>query len=390
MWNHYIPKLLLRQFGTDKKVNTYDLAEAKFKTKKLNHVFAQQDIFEPELEKKIGEKLEGPFADLLNHRLLHGDTININRYENFLIRKFILINNLRSPMKNCNWDDMVKRMKMEEHPSVLATEFLKRHHPEMKFEELLPSKESYISDLKRVMEIETMEEMQGIQKDSNVSFHLKFAIERAVVETIGYWDCEETGQEFILPKFTGVSQEDQVSMLHKAVVIQNHKKKMEENTEILGREFGGLLCDVLGKELDRLLYGSSVACENFSLYPLSPTRMLVAYSPYFRAFFSMKDQMDIREVYPPFLKKEQFEKHFYKAPRMELFEPCKNLCNQFYQYKVKKLTTEEMLELNALLLHGETEEFAFHDFNKIRDSLWYYNHKAKFADKRKHDFRLWE
>ena len=374
MQNHYIPKLLLRQFGTAKKVNTYDLTTAGFETKKLNYVFAEQDIFEPELEKMIGEKLEGPFADLLNHRLLHGDTININRHENFLIRKFILINNLRSPMKNCNWDDMVKRMKIEEHSSVLTTEFLMRHHPEMKFEEILPSKESYISDLKRVMEIETMAEMLAMRQEENISFHLKIAIECAVLETIAYWDCKETGQEFILPKFTGVSQEDQISTFHKMIVIKDRMEREKNRSAVLDTEF------------NRLMYGSSVVFHNFRIYPLSPTRMLVTFSPYFRAFFPFMGPKNSIELYPPFLEKEQFVKHFYKAPRMELFEPCKNLFNQFYQYQVKKLKTEEMLELNALLLHGETEEFVFHDFNKIRDSLWYYNHKAKFADKEKHDF----
>ena len=90
--------------------------------------------------------------------------------------------------------------------------------------------------------------------------------------------------------------------------------------------------------------------------------------------------MGIREVYPPLLKKEQFDRHFFKPMRLELFEPCRTMFNKYYQYSVKKLNENEVKELNGLLLDMETEEFAFHDFNRIRDSFWYYDKKMKLTE----------
>ena len=92
------------------------------------------------------------------------------------------------------------------------------------------------------------------------------------------------------------------------------------------------------------------------------------------------------EIFPPFLEKEQFNRHFFEPMRMELFEPCKTFFNRQYNYDVKYINEEEVMALNALLLDMETEEFAFHDYNKIRDSFWYYDKKARFAFGKKHNF----
>ena len=86
------------------------------------------------------------------------------------------------------------------------------------------------------------------------------------------------------------------------------------------------------------------------------------------------------------LNKEQFDKHFFEPMRLELFEPCKNVWNQFYEYSVKRLNANEVKNLNAQILNMETEEFVFHDFNRIRESFWYYDKKMKFREGKKHDF----
>ena len=92
------------------------------------------------------------------------------------------------------------------------------------------------------------------------------------------------------------------------------------------------------------------------------------------------------EICSPFLKKEQFNRHFFDPMRMELFQPCRTIFNQQYNYIVKSLTAEEVMLLNSVLLNMETEEFIFHDYNKIRDSFWFYEKKARFAISKKHNF----
>lgn len=378
MNTHYIPRLLLRHFANLEKVNTYDFTISSFTTKKLKNTFSQKDMFDEELERSFATKLEGPFGDLLNNKLLKGERIAINRKENLLIRKFLMINNLRAPITSCSWEETIERTKQWNHPTVQARDFLLRHHPEIKvlFDEVECNEKNFVQNLKKAMEIDSLEDI-AVKENLGISKKLQFSARRAMVATIAIWDCEEAGQEFILPKLPGISQMDYISIFHKSLVIKNllDKKKDKKFDEIIENE------------LQRLLIGSITYMDNFNVCPLSPTRAIVCFSPYFRAFFPIMDEWNEMERYPSLLEKEQFDRHFFEPMRMELFRPCEVFFNQYYRYSVKHLTAEETQSINAMFLDMETEEFAFHDFNKLRDSFWYYDHKAKFADKKKHDFR---
>lgn len=378
MNSHYIPRLLLKQFATKEKVNIYDCNKHCFATKKVKNTFADRDIFDEELERAFATRLEGSFANLLNHKLLHEKVITINRQENILIRKFLMINCLRAPIINNSWREMVEKTRLQEHPSVLAREFLIRHMPEFEaaFEANMPSDKTYEADLKKAMEIGSLEELAFAENRKDISGSLRMSAQHAMVSVISFWDCEESGQEFIFPKLQGISQMDYVSIFHKNMVLNG----------ILTEKRAEGIPDTVERELERLIYGSMLFTENFSVYPISPTRILVCFSPYFRAFFPMKDATGTRNVYPPLLGKEQFDRHFFGKKRMELFEPCENTFNQYYRFTVRQLTAEETMEINAILLDMETDEFVFHDFNKIRDTFWYYDHKVKLAGKKKHDF----
>ena len=190
------------------------------------------------------------------------------------------------------------------------------------------------------------------------------------------WDCADTGMEFLYPKLPGICMMDQGGILYKMnVLLELQEKKRREG-----------LPEDLGREFQRLIWGTSVYSSNFGVYPLSPTRALVEFSPYFRAFFPVYDPTGKWEVYPPLLGKEQFDRHFYYPMRMELFSPCDNRFNQEYEYTVRKLTEEETLLVNCLQLSMETEAFVFHDFNRIRETFWHYEHRIEFAKGKKNRF----
>ena len=378
MNSHYIPRLLLKYFSESGKVNSYSFTAGGFSTKKLKNTFTEEDIFDPELEAAFAEKLEGPFGDLLHHKLINNDEITINRKENLLIRKFLMVNALRSPITNGSWDEIIERTQLKNHPSVLMSRIFEKAFPEYRtfMKDGLPSKDKYIVNLKKAMEIDSLEDLADDRKSPDISLMLQLAARYAVVTVIALWDCCDTGQEFILPKLPGISQMDQVSIFHKAVTISkilDEKKAAGEDGQIIG-------------ELQRLEMGSAIFSENFSIYPISPTRALIYFSPYFRSFFPVYDFSGKYEIYPPFLNKEQFDSCFFSPMRMELYRPCGNEYNRVYHYSVKKLTKEEILMINSLLLDMETEEFVFHDYNRVRDSFWYYDNMAKMAFKKKHDF----
>ncbi len=204
---HYIPRLLIRQFAEGEKVNSYDYKKNTFQTKKLRKTFSDTDLFDEELESAFAKKLEGPFGNLLNHKLFGSNSIFIDRKENMLLRKFFMINFLRAPIINGSWNEVVERTRTQEHPSVQAIEFLCRHHPEFKdkFQRDRPSDKTYLRDLKRAMEIDSLAEIADPKNDS-VPVTLQAAARRAMVSAIAFWDSADCGQEFILPKLPGISR----------------------------------------------------------------------------------------------------------------------------------------------------------------------------------------
>jgi hypothetical protein len=377
MNNHYIPCLLLKQFAEAGKANVCDLTTTTFSTRKIKKIFADRDLFDPELETLFAEKLEGPFGDLMNHKLLHENIIKIDRRENLLIRKFLLIHSLRAPIRKTSWDEMIKKTRMQNHPYVHTMNFILSNFPELKkeYEKFTFSSDIYIPDLKRAMAIDSIEEMANPGINFGDSPTLEIAARYAMAPCITFWDSSECGQEFILPKLPGISLMDQMGTFFKFLTIRERRVELEKI----------FMPDEIKREFDRLEYGSIVYYENFSVYPLSPTRALICFSPYFRLFFAIRD-LDNRVICPPLLQKEQFDLHFFEPMRMELFEPCRNRDNRVYQYSVKQLTAKEVLSVNAMLLDTETEEFVFHDFNRIRDSFWYYDKMAKFELGKKHNF----
>lgn len=375
MNNHYIPQLLLRPFSENGRVNLYQFSSKQFQTKKTQRVFAEKDLFDEELEKQLAVKLEGIFGDLLNHKLLRGDEISLDRRENMLLRKFVMILFLRSPLANMSWDEMIQKTDMADSPEMEMHDFM-MHEPWYRyiFEKYIKFPRNYITDLKQALEFETVEDV--LKHEDDISIQLYCAASAALLGTCTFWDCSQSALEFILPKLQGINLLDTRGNYYKFQVLA---KKQQE---LLQREVSCLV----SKEVDRLLYGSLMYCQNYTMVPISPTRVLIYFSPYFRAFFPMYDPTGSEIYYPPLLTPEQFDKHFYDKTRMELFEPCRNFFNRYYTYKVKPLTVTETLEMNAILLNMETDTFVFHDFNRIRDSFWYYHYKMVFHHKRKHDF----
>lgn len=376
MNSHYIPRLLLKKFAEKERVNVYQYQIGTFTTKKIKHTFAEPDLFDEELERAFAAKLEGPFGDLLNHKLLSDDRIVINRTENMLIRKFFMLQFLRAPIVNMDWEDIIRRTGLEHHPSVqLHGNMLRMPEYKQMFEACIPSKKTYYADLKQALEYDSLEEIVG--PEAAVSPSLQMAARVAMATAYAVWDCTETGLEFIYPKLPGINIMDSEGIFYKGMVLMELKKRKEKEQAP----------ERMIKEIDRLLYGTSLYSENFGICPLSPTRALICFSPYFRIFFPTLDAEGVSVIFPALLEKEQFDRHFYEPMRLELFQPCGNYRNQWYEYRVKALKKEEVFLLNTVLLDMETEEFVFHDYNKIRDSLWYYDNRAVLALGKKHDFR---
>ena len=376
--NHYIPSLLLRQFAYGNQVYNYNYHTQQFGSHSIKKTFSMDHLFDSELEHKFACKLEGPFGDLLNNKLKNDNYITINRYENFLMRKFLLIQSLRSPLRMMSWEEMIKHTHTENHTSVRRFEKLKGILPDelLLIHENAHNKENYHSMLEFVMQFDDMEEMiKVLSKQKNLSDPMQIWARLLSTPMFAIWDCSECGEEFILPKITGISEMDIKDSMYKFFVMLDLLNKIKCKS--------GSMMDI---NLKRLIFSSAVMSDNYSIYPITPTRMLVMISGYFRAFFPQFDPLNRFILYKPLLDERQFQKHFFYHTRMEIFKPCVNMYNQTYHFTVRHLSAEETMKLNALMMNIEVDEFVFHDYNKIRNSLYYHGYIMKFAEGRRHDF----
>lgn len=376
MNTHYIPRLLLKQFANNEKrtnVHCYNYETKSFSSKNTKNIFTEDDLFPADLEQQFAYQLESPFASLLNNKVLRKEKITINRPENMLLRKFFLIQTLRHPMYNGSWEEMLERTKSKENPTMQMKEVLSQLDPQMKemFQQMEFTQDDYLPNLIQGLNAELIEDLA--KGGEHTTLTLTYYARLACVAAIAFWDCKDSGQEFILPKLTGISLMDDVSILYKWTVLRQLKASAQH------------LHPLQKMELERLEHGSTVFFNNFTVYPLSPTRLMVCFSPYFRGFFPQQRYDHPATPFPPLLGKEQFPLHFFKPLPFTLFEPCKNHQNTEYHYQVKSLSAQEVFHINAMLLNVETEEFVFHDFHKIKDSFWHYENVEKIQNKQ-HDF----
>lgn len=369
--NHYIPKLVLRQFAVKDRVNTFDVQKQCFSAKKLKNVFCEENLFPNELEQRFARDLEGPFGDLLNHKLLADvREISVNREENFLIRKFDLIHRLRSVYINQDPDEMMKKAGEADNPSYI---FLKSIP---KMAQILPSNKTFLQDLEMAMNCRSLEDLY-YNHGRELSPSLFISAKMAIASYYAIWDSEQSGEEFILSKLPGISLQDQYGPLYKRQIMLKYRaNEWDKISEIERDRFEVLFTGILGN------------ADNYWILPLSPTRALVGISPYFKAFFPQPRGSSEMPYIPALLPREQFIMHFYEPMQMDLFEPCRNYDNLNYTFFVKDLTRREVMHQNALALNEEMEEWAFHDYNRIRDSLWAYEHVFTMV-KKKRDYSKW-
>jgi hypothetical protein len=364
MNNHYIPQLLLRQFAENGKVNSYNVETGEFSTKKIKKAFCEKNLFDDELEKRFAKEIEGPFGNLLNNKLLAGkDSIQINRQENLLIRKFHLIQLLRSPYSYMTFEEIMTKAKELDDPGV---QFVRTF---VNPNEIFEGPSSYVKNLELVMKYYTIE---NLLKQEDLPYTVKFSALNALTSYYAIWDTTDIEEEFLLAKLQGLSLRDYGGICYKLHMLIDYKEKKA-------------LKDFEEKNWNRLICGIMGNSDNYWICPLSPTRALVGISAYFRAFFPDVDGATGKVLLPRLFDEKQFQKHFFMPMRMELFEPCTSFFNKEYRYSVKQLTPQELHLQNAFVLNEEMEEFLFRDYAKIRDSFWAYENVIR-TEKKKYDY----
>lgn len=95
--NHFVPRLVLRRYNDRLTVYNVTMGELR-ENNKLENIFSEQNFYDEDIEIKLGQKVESPFANILVKKILKaevGDEIELSRKEVKIIKKFLLSEQMR-------------------------------------------------------------------------------------------------------------------------------------------------------------------------------------------------------------------------------------------------------------------------------------------------------
>jgi len=105
--NHYVPKLILRHFANEERIQYCDLDKKKVEVRNISSTFAEKGYNPDEIELELCHKTKKHFANLLNSKVLKERyRITFSKVELFIVKKYLIITSIRfnitEAMKNFN------------------------------------------------------------------------------------------------------------------------------------------------------------------------------------------------------------------------------------------------------------------------------------------------
>jgi hypothetical protein len=93
--SHIVPKLIIERFAHP--INVFDVQGGNLKKgKNPKKTFNVEDAYEDEVEKQLCQKIESPFAKLIDNKILNKCDIVLTREELMLMKRFMLVQSIRS------------------------------------------------------------------------------------------------------------------------------------------------------------------------------------------------------------------------------------------------------------------------------------------------------
>lgn len=349
--NHYVPKLVLRRYNTE-KLTTYDVKTGKVRNNmKLDKIYAEQDLYGEEVEKLLFKKIESRFGSILDQKIIPakvGSEIVLTRKELDIIKKFLLVEQMRIFQADKEYQYIYSQTVAKQQSEIYKYPFNE------KVVENETVKARWLRTLQVIIECEELRTVEKHELCTNEAYYW------AQIYASGYlavWDCTDTDEEFIVTD-AGMTSEREVGA---PAGIEIEKKAYLEKMWMEEK-------DPQKKALYlKLLYEQQSFHENFYMFSLSKTRMIVIINPFFR-LFDKAENMPEPDIWPTMLSRELYAKN--KAPVLSKFKgkPVYSPTDLF-KYRVQSMSLEDFRWVNILMLDRVQKLLGFSDIEKIADSV---------------------
>ena len=349
--NHYVPRLVLRRYNTE-KLTIYNVKTGEVhKDKQLTEIFAEQDLYGEELEKLLAKRVESPFAQILTQKILpaaiNGE-IELSRKELNIIKKFLLVEQMR-----VFTEEGEKYYQADQRVADQQSKIFKYPFKEADIENETV-KERWLRNLRVIVECSDLNHIQDHELCTYDVYRW------AQIYNSGYlaiWDCSETKEDFIVTDMGMTSERELyappgLEVDKKFYLIEKSKTEKDPHRRKLYEE---------------LLFAQFNFHENFYMFSISKNRMIVIINPFFR-LYDKAEKMPKPDIWPT-----EIDKSLYAKNRAQILPTAfgKRIFrdSDLFWYRVLPMSLEDLRWVNMLMLDRIDTIVGFSDIEKIVDSV---------------------
>ncbi len=383
MNSHYVSKFILKNFGS--KVCLYNIKSGILKEDiKLEKAYSQQDFYTNDIEDKLNRKIESQFANLFYNKLTKCENqVILKRKELRLVKKFLLISVLRSiesevflQKEKRFYDNMkdywlrfakAKQMTLEETQKGLA----EMNPP---FNELQIEGETTFEYWMRTLDVilETDGSPEEIMKHPKATYPAHRWAQIINAGYLAFWDTSDTNNKFVITDI-GMTSENELGWNGSTV---HNTKKTNFLAELLAHEND----PIMKNEIAKVMNMTSSFHENFQMFPISATRMIVLIAPFykFRQMYQFRYQMPPLVYLTELVNEELYYPNNARYVLPQTPPQIKYHEDDEYIYEVKHLTGKEVQYCNALFMDRVAETFGFSSLPDVVRSVVLYKKLNSF------------
>ena len=383
MNSHYVSKFILKNFGS--KVCLYNIKSGILKEDiKLEKAYSQQDFYTNDIEDKLNRKIESQFANLFYNKLTKCENqVILKRKELRLVKKFLLISVLRSieseaflQKEKRFYDNLkdywlrfakAKQMTLEETQQGLA----EMNPP---FNELQIEGETTFEYWMRTLDVilETDGSPEEIMKHPKATYPAHRWAQIINAGYLAFWDTTDTNNKFVITDI-GMTSENELGWNGSTV---HNTKKTNFLVELLAHEND----PIMKNEIAKVMNMTSSFHENFQMFPISATRMIVLIAPFykFRQMYQFRYQMPPLTYLTELVNEELYYPNNARYVLPQTPPQIKYHEDDEYIYDVKRLTGKEVQYCNALFMDRVSETFGFSSLPDVVRSVVLYKKLTSF------------
>ena len=358
--NHFVPRLVLRRYKDRLSVFNIRTGELK-ENNKLENIFSEQKLYDEDIEIKLGQNVESPFANILTQKILKadaGEEIELTRKELNIIKKFLLTEQMRVFINEGKYSALEKYL----------TAFQKASGINYPFEEKLIENETIETRWQRNLRV--IVECSDLMHIHEHEFCTYEIYRWAQIYNSGYlavWDSTASGEDFIVSDI-GMTSEVEPSFVKIGLEVAKKDyllKALQRTNKVSEKK---LYYDLFNAQLN--------FHENFYMFSISKNRMIVVINPFFRLYSNKQYAEEVKVPKPDIWPTEISDKALYAKNRSQqlpivLGKPVLNDNDKFW-YKVQSMEFDDVAWVNMLMLDRIDTYMGFADMENIADSVFNY------------------